>query len=471
MRKIGLLMLASVVAVPMTVRAQDYNQRVRMAMSTKYQGPMCQLKGGDFRVSSGATYLKTGVEVPDPIKRESQLKKGVQVITEAISNSGQDKSAAAWYYLGRLDLNLGDLRGADTAFTRAVALQPECAEDVKGYRQTAWAALMTPAAEAVRNNSPDSALALFQQASIISRDFPQGFYNLAVLYANSGKDDSAAVYFKLAQEKAIKDEKFNPIRNGSTFNLAAILQRMDKHAEAAAELKRYLTWEPNDVEAKKALILSLRATGATAEASQLQQQMLSAGATAGTLSNEDLTSMGVNLFNEKKYAEAADVFEKVSAASPGDRVALANLANTYLAMKAGDKLVPAALKLVAMEPLNESNLKYLGEGYRMQNKQDDLIKTVTKLIRLPTSVEVDMLQRKKDSATLTGHAVGRQAQDDAGKSLPAAALTIVVEFLNADGAVVSGSDVAIPALQPGEKHEWRAEGKGDGIVAWRYRQK
>ncbi|MEO5800930.1 MAG: tetratricopeptide repeat protein, partial [Gemmatimonadales bacterium] len=337
--------------------------------------------------------------------------------------------------------------------------------------QTAWIALMTPATEAVRNNQPDTALALFQQASIISRDFPQGFYNLGVLYANAGKDDSAAVYFRLAEEKALKEERFSKERNASSFNLSAILQRMDKHAEAATELKRYLTWVPDDVEAKKALILSLRATGATAEASQIQAQMLAAGATAGTLSNEDLTSMGVNLFNEKKYAEAAEVFEKVSAASPGDRVALANLANTYLAMKAGDKLVPASLKLLAMEPLNESNLKYLGEGYRIQGKQDDLIKTVTKLIRLPTSVEVDMLQRKKDSAVLTGHAVGRQAQDEAGKSLPAAAVTIVVEFLNADGGVVSSMDVAIPALQPGEKHDWRADGKGEGIAAWRYRQK
>lgn len=471
MRKIGLWMLVVAVAAPVTARAQDYNPRVTRAMSTKYQAPLCQLKGGDFRVSSAATYLKTGVELPDPVKRESQLKKGVTVVTEAITTSGQDKSAPAWYYLGRLNLNLGDLKGADSAFTRAVTLQPDCAEDVKGYRQTAWIALMTPAAEFVRQNNVDSAIALFQQASIISRDFPQGFYNLGVLYANAGKDDSAAVYFKLAQEKASKEERFVKERNGSTFNLAAVLQRMDKHADAAVELKRYLTWEPNDVEAKKALILSLRNTGATAEASQIEQQMLAAGATAGTLTNEDMTSMGVNLFNEKKYAEAAEVFEKVAAASPGDRVALANLANTYLAMKAGDKLIPAAQKLVTMEPLNESNLKYLGEGYRMQNKQEDLIKTVTKLIRMPTSVEVDLFQRKKDGAVVTGHAVGRQAQDEAAKSLPAAAVTIVVEFLNAEGGIVSSTDVAIPALQPGEKHDWRADGKGEGIIAWRYRAK
>ncbi len=471
MREIGLLVLVALGVTPRMGDAQEYNQRVKLAMSSKYQAPRCQLKGGDFRVSSAATYLKTGVELPDLVKKEGQLKKGISVVTEAIASAGQDKSAAAWYYLGRLDLNLGDLRGADSAFTRAVALQPDCAEDVKGYRQTAWIALMTPAAEFVRQNKVDSAVALFQQASIISRDFPQGFYNLGVLYANSGESDSAVAYFRLAQERASREERFSKERNASTFNLAAVLQRMNKYAEAAVELKKYLQWEPNDTDAKKALIQSLRATGATAEAAQLEQQMLAAGATAGTLTNDDLTSMGVNLFNAKKYAEAAEVFEKVSAASPGDRTALANLANTYLAMKAGDKLVPVALKLVAMEPLNESNLKYLGEGYRQQNKQDDLIKTITKLIRLPTSVEAVQFQRRKEGATLTGQAVGRQATDEAAKSLPAAPVTIVVEFLNAGGTVVSSDNVAIPALQPGAKHDWKAEGKGDGITAWRYRAK
>ena len=471
MRKIGLFVMAVLTVTPMALRAQEYNQRVKAAMTSRYQAPLCQLKGSDFRVSSGALYLKTGVETADPVKKESALKKGVSVITEAIGTAGQGKSAAAWYYLGRLDLQLGDLRGADSSFTRAVAIQPDCAEDVKGYRQSAWIVLMTPAAEYVRQNNVDSAIALFQQASIISRDFPQGFYNLGVLYANASQPDSAIVYFRLAQEKASREERFSKERNAATFNLAAMLQRTKQHAEATVELKKYLQWEPNDAEAKKALIVSLRATGATAEAAQLEQQMLAAGASAGTLTTEDLAAMGVNLFNEKKYAEAAEMFEKVVAASPADRIALANLANSYLAMKAGDKLIPVAQKLVAMEPLNENNLKYLGEGYRLTAKQDDLIKTVTILIKLPTSVEAQQFQRAKDGATLTGQAVGRQAQTEDGKPLPAAAITIVVEFLSADGTVVSRRDVDIPALQPAVKFEWTAEGKGEGIATWRYRAK
>lgn len=472
MQKTGVIALA-VVALAQPLTGQTYNARIAKGMSSRYQAPLCTVKGGDFRISSAATYLKSGIESSDPVKRESLLKKGAEVATDAIKNAGQDKSGAAWYYLGRLDLWLGDLRGADSAFTRAVALLPECSEDIKGYRQSAWTILMLPATEAVRANKPDSAIALLTEAGIISREFPQGFYNLGVLYANQDQFDSAAVYFKLAQEKAAAapNDKFTKERNTATFNLAAVLQRANRHADAVAELKKYVQWEPNDKEAKKALVQSLRLTGATAEAAQIEQQMLSAGNAEGTLTNEEMTSMAVNLFNEKKYPEAADMFEKVAQKAPGDRTAWANLANTYVAMKAGDKLIPVAQRLVAMEPLNEESLKLLGEGYREINKQDSLVKTVERIFALPTSVAVAGFQRKKDGATLTGTATGRQAQTVDGKNIPAAATNIVVDFLNAEGGVVSSADVAIPALQPGAKFEWSADGKGEGIQSWRYRAK
>ncbi len=55
---------------------------------------------------------------------------------------------------------------------------------------------------------------------------------------------------------------------------------------------------------------------------------------------------GVNLYNDKKYAEAAKAFEQVVAQRPYDRDALYNLANTYLALKDGAKLLPTAENLV-----------------------------------------------------------------------------------------------------------------------------
>ena len=72
---------------------------------------------------------------------------------------------------------------------------------------------------------------------------------------------------------------------------------------------------------------------------------------------------------------------------------------------------------------------------------------------------------------LTGSAVGRKAMDANGKAVPAAPITITFEFVNRDGAVVTTQDVAIPALAEGAKHEISVAAQGQGIVAWRYKQK
>ena len=96
----------------------------------------------------------------------------------------------------------------------------------------------------------------------------------------------------------------------------------------------------------------------------------------------------MNLYNDKKYAEAAKAFEKVSAAEPYNRDALFNLANTYLAMKDGAKLLAVAQRLAAIEPLNETTLKLVGEGYKQTSKVDDAVKTAEKVLALPVDVKV-----------------------------------------------------------------------------------
>ena len=85
--------------------------------------------------------------------------------------------------------------------------------------------------------------------------------------------------------------------------------------------------------------------GQADKAQALEQQIVAAGGDrrarpAGRAAGStDLMNVGVNLYNDKKYAEAAAAFEKVVAAEPYNRDALSNLANTYLAMKDGPKLV------------------------------------------------------------------------------------------------------------------------------------
>jgi tetratricopeptide (TPR) repeat protein len=475
MQKTGFLVLAIVtIGGPDVAAGQQRLESVARAMPTRYIEETCNIGRGHFKVSSAGTYLAVASGgnrnidgTTDPEKVKSALDDGLRIVTEAIVQNGQADNAAAWYILGRLHLQYGDVRGADSAFTKAEQLKPECAEDIKAWRQRAWLPLMTPASEYVQQGKADSAMILFKQASTIARNMPQGYYNIGVLYANAGQADSAVVYFTRAQEVASTSPSYDKDRNAATFNLAAMYQRLDQHAKAVTELRKYVEWEPADNDARRALATSLRATGQAAEAAEIEKQALAAAEAAGTLSTGDMMTLGVTQFNDKKFAEAAATFGKILATEPNNRDAQYNLANTYLAMDDGAKLIEASLPLVVREPLNEDNRKLLAQGYRKTNDQDKLIEVVTELLAMPTAVTVERFQPRSGGATLAGFALGRQAERD-GNAVPPTGKTMVVDFLDAQGAVVSSKEVAIPALEPAIKFEWSAEGEGNGITTWRY---
>ncbi|HRP08141.1 MAG TPA: tetratricopeptide repeat protein, partial [Gemmatimonadales bacterium] len=289
----------------------------------------CELRAGHFLVSSGITYLAVASGgsrsidgTTDPEKIETALANGVRVVTQAIRENGQDDNGAAWYYLGRLYLQGGDVQGADSAFTKAQGLAPACGEDIKSWRQKAWIPLATPAAEYANQGKTDSAVILFKQAARMVPNMPQAPYNLGVLYANAGETDSALTYFKLARDLAAADAQYNQDRNSATFNLAAMYQRAGRHAEAVTELKQYLEWSPNDSDARRALASSLRASGQNEEAAAVEEQIIAAASASGTLTSSDLMAMGVNQFNDKHYDQAAESFEKLRATEPNNRDAL-----------------------------------------------------------------------------------------------------------------------------------------------------
>ena len=298
------------------------------------------------------------------------------------------------------------------------------------------------------------------------------------MFNEQGKADSAAVAYgkAVAAGANATDTTEKKIRDRSAFNQGAILLNAQKHQEAAAAFEQYLKWQPNDVEAKRGLAAAYRGMGQADKAQALEQQIVAAGGTAGAAGgaaagSTDLMNVGVNLYNDKKYAEAAEAFAKVAAAEPNNRDALFNLANTYLAMKDGPKLLATAQQLSAIEPLSENSLKLVGEGYKQAGKVDDAVKTAEQVLALPVDVKVTDFTTAAGGATWTATATGRPAQTAAGKPIPPAPMAITVEFLDAKGTAVGSQDVQVPALDAGKTQEVKAAGQGAGIAAWRYKRK
>jgi tetratricopeptide (TPR) repeat protein len=450
------------------------NDRVANSMPTRYMPAQCNIKPNHFKVGSGASYLKSAIETDIPENKARILGQGEKVIFEAMQQNGQEKNPAAWYYLGRIYLQRGNLYPADSALTKAEQLAPDCANDIAGYRRNAWVALVKAGTKFEEDKNADSALAMYRQAGAIYRGSPIAFYQTAAILNEKGQPDSAEYYFGQAAAVVSTDTTDIKVRNRSAFNQGALLLNGKKYDQAAVVFEQYLKWVPTDNEAKRGLAAAYRGSGKIEQAQALEKQLVAAGVAPGAASataSQDLMSVGVNAYNDKKFADAAAAFEKVVAAEPNNREALNNLSNTYLAMKNGPKLAATASKLVAIEPLNETALKLQGEGYRQSAKVNDAVKTAEQVLALPADVKVSEFSATGSGANLTLTATGRAAQTPTGKAIPAAAIPIVVEFLGGTGTVVATQEAQVPALAAGASQEIKVAGQGSGITAWRYRRK
>lgn len=468
---IGVLLASSAAASAQEVAVND---RVVKALPSKYVPPACGIKPGHFKVSSAATYLKTGVEAGVEGNRERALKSGHRVVLEAIQQNDQEKNPAAWYYLGRISLQQGDIVGADTALSKAETMVPACKEEISKLRYIGWAPLVNGGIDFAKAGNNDSALALFRQANTLYRDKPVAYLNSGVIFANAGQTDSAIAYWQKGAEIA---ERTNSVedRNVATRNLGAMYQKANRHQEAVPVLEKYLGWVPNDTEVKRALATSYRATGQNDKAAAIEKEVGAAPGGAGPVSVAGGAASEMNaaitLYNEKKYDQAAAAFEKVLATEPYNRDALFGLANAYIGLKNGPKLAATAERLVAIEPLNAEIVRMHANGLRMAKKETLANKAATRVLSMPVTVEITQFAPTANGATLTGTATGREAQTPQGKPVAATPFTLVFEFLDTKGTPIANQEVQVPLLKTGASHPIQVQAQGAGITAWRYKRK
>lgn len=440
--------------------------RVSRAQPTRWEIPDCGLNKGNFMISSGATYLKSGVEASDEVKKAKLYGDGLETLLEGI-RKGQAGASGAWYYLGRAYLYLGDLHGADTALTRAQDLAPACAKDIQQTRRNTWVQLLNAGIGFVKAENTDSAVVLFNQANEIYTGEPNAFMNLALIYNNKGMPDSAIAYFRRAVTSAGADPKGVEGRNQAQYNLAALLSNTGRWKEAVAAWQQYLQWVPDDADAKKGYARALRGDGQPDAAAAVERELISSAGDA--VPATDLMTAGVNFFNDKNYTEAAATFARVVQREPWNRDALFNLANSYLGAQNGPELVKAGQALTAIEPMNESSVKLLAQGYQLEKAQDSVIKAYTRLEAMPFSLEIEVLNLQAGGAKVKGTATGRAAKKVDTTPIAPHPVTLVFEFLDKDMGVVASSERIVPALNPGQTSVVEAEGLGSGIVGWRYR--
>jgi tetratricopeptide (TPR) repeat protein len=470
------MVLCAAAAVILGSGLEAQNQAVIAAQPSQYQTPNCEpLRSGHFKVKSGATYVQSALG--SATNRDRLLGDADRVLREAL-REGQQNSAMAWYWLGRVYLYRGDLAGADSSLKRAEQLAPECASDYRQIKLLTAQAIMKPAADFREAGQLDSAMGLLRMVLAFQPDNPNANYEMGIIFYNLKQLDSAAVNFQAAvaatEERAATDSNYAAFRNQALFNLAAVYQNGGKHKEAIETLRRYLTVNPTDDDARRALANSFRATGMPDSASAIERTITSqptsgtAGPAAGATG---AFNRGIDAFNAKDYAGAASAFNEYLTTNPRSREALYNLASTYYAMSNADSLISVGERLIALDPLNDNNLRLLAGGYQMKKNQDQMIKYAILITELPVNIEVAGFQTGAAAATWAGTATGRAARNQSDQPIAPAAMTLVFEFLDAQGSVIATQEVPVRALPEGEKQDLSVVSQTAGIVAWRYKKK
>jgi tetratricopeptide (TPR) repeat protein len=496
-----ILVFTAALAVGPLAAQQGINLRLAQGQPARYTPPLCPLKAINSKVKKCEEVLRKAFDAKVPAERAALITDARQNLVTAITQEAQAGNAAAWYYLGRVALLRGDPAEVDSAFTKAQELVPSCEIDITQYRQNNWAMLANTGIEFQKKNETDSALALFRDASLLFRGLPHVYANMGVVYANAAKDDSAAVYFAKSLEIAEKDTTLIEDRNSAALNLSIMYQRLGKHPEAIKLLHKYLGWKPGDTDAQRSLAAAFRSAGMTDSATAIELGMVAqfSKSNLDSLETQDLIAVGVSAFNAQRYPEAEAAFAKAVKRNAWSRDARYNLANAYFAMarQAHEKadtlrkakvvdsaaaydaigarhdsaLVRETSKLLEMEPMNEDALRLLAAGQRALKQEAAVIKTAEKLVALPFTIDVNSFHMGQSVARLAADAVGRTPQDPTGKTLKAAPVAIVIEFVDAGGAVVDTKEVTIPVVASGAKHAFQVEAKGTGIMGWKYRPK
>jgi tetratricopeptide (TPR) repeat protein len=476
--KIGAVVLLLGI-LPAAAVAQDSTQAVPVAQKVaqamraafpKFEAAQCSAdKGLHFKVSSAKVYLKTSVETPVDENKARALDNGERVALEAITQNGQDKSAGAWYYLGRIELGKGNVAAADTALSKAVAIAPDCAQDVAKYRRAAWVPVINQGIDFLKTKQTDSATAYFELANRLYAKSPHAYYYLATMAFDANDMDRALVYFD-SSLAVPADSNDAQLQDQATFNKAVVLLRMNRGTEAVPVLQKFTAKHPDDLNAKKALMSAYQAAGLQDSVNAVAAQLEAAGESVQRTAVADTIpfNAAVKAFNEERWADAAAAAEKVAAVEPYNRDAIYMLVASYYRLKKGPALVRWGKQLIGMDPASEAGLQMLGFGYNLTNDSKDAVATRLKLNALPVAISHAALAVTPNGATFTATATGRDATTSDGKAAAPHPVTLTIEFVNKDGAAVATTDVAVPALKTGATFDVSATAQGEGITSWRY---
>jgi tetratricopeptide (TPR) repeat protein len=438
-----------------------------------YLPPDCDMKSGHFLVNSGVVYIKGASEESDPVKKERLLGDAHRNLLDAFDR-GQQDNPAAWYFLGRYYVLSDDPIGADSAFTRAEQLAPECREDIAKYRQSLWVPTINAAIESMRTGDYEAAKTELKKAWAVYKDDNVTPFYLGQILGNDGELDSAAYYFGKVIEIGKADTARIDNYNTAILNLGLIDMMQEKWDSAVVWFDKYRAdVDPDDAQALTSLATAVARTGDTTRAMLLYDSVLARAPTMGTM---DLIQTGTALFQGGEYQKAADAFKLALTKNPYYRPALYNLVNSYLALyndtteteeekpATAQAMEDAAKRLVAVEPHGQEALRLLAAAYQLQREDDSTLAVLERIDKMTWDLNLDVVQVLSGAFRVQGRVVNLT---DPPKDVVVPDVTF--EFLDDKGNVLATEVMPGKTIAAQQTEPFSLDETTEGVVAARYK--
>jgi tetratricopeptide (TPR) repeat protein len=414
--------------------------RVILALAVLMLLPAAAEAQRDTRQTREASkYLGLAMTRQDPAQRNEMYE---QAMTHLRQGMEQDATnAKVWLLAGQVYAAMGSMTEADAAFLRAVEIHPDYAEEIALEREQAWVNKFNEGIGLMDEQRYDEAITALEQAELIYQQRPEALMNLGALYANRHDHAKARAAF-----------------------------------ERAAESTRGPLFEQLDEEGRESW-LRFRDM-ATLNVAQITAQE------------------GVDAFEARRYAEAAELFGKAAKVNPQARDYIFNHVQSLWALTSdledvveanADGAAQARQQLLDLYPeieqlatatrrLDPNNeLLFLIQA-RSSRMRGDLLGTepernaghqgALKLLQehdaLPWTMEELIVTTGADGAVLRGTIKNRKLE---------AGTPVAIEFslVDLDGDVVGTQVVTVPAPAVDEtaSFEGRVDVEGE-MAGWRY---
>jgi tetratricopeptide (TPR) repeat protein len=373
----------------------------------------------------------------------------------------------SYFQAGDALVGLGRLSEGAARLDRAEELYPRYILETIGIRENSWIEQYNQGIELLGAGDLDGAVAAFERANSVYKFRPEGFLNIAAVYAQKGDYARSAQGFADAVEilrgpwldrvDPETREAWEGMLEPAQSNMGRLYLQMEDYDSAIRAFERLSRDYPATLEYQTALASSLVAAGRGEEAFSLMERLLS----RTDLTVTDYFNLGVGMYQTEQYSGAAQAFQRVVDVIPGHREAAFNLAQSLYLGESWEALAKATEVLMEIDALNPLVYQFRANALLRVGTEAEAMAVYTAGQDLPIVMDDLAVQLSGNDLVLTGALANLAAE-------PTATIRLRFTFFRADGSEASTSDVTVRFENQGEARGFEVRAPDD-FVGYSYR--